>query len=151
MSMLGNDIVIRGRRHDNSYTSETEVDIISKIAKATTNEEKKHFTELLTNIHGNCNDYRVTYHKQGISDMNMVQMLELICDRMSRYESNHTVSGEFPDEEYLSYVLNGFGEVSDDLANVIKNTTKYVYNRNLVVKQSMKKEELAYHVTDKEE
>lgn len=152
MSDLGNDLAIRGRRHDNSYTSDVESAIIAKIDSAKTKEERQHYTEVLQGIHWSTNDYHVEYFPKGIYDMNMIQMIELICDRLSRYEVEHPISTELPGEECRDYVLEAFGDISPDLSEVVLNTLDYIHNKNYMVKLHMKKEkEVKYDVKKKEE
>lgn len=142
LTLIGNDLVVRGRRHDNSYTDDTEMGVFIRMKNAVTQEQKKHFGDVLSSIHGNVNDYIPAYFGEtGIKGMHILQLTEYICDKMATYEETHARMGELPSEEYYNYVLEGLGDISDDLVSIVKNTMDYVYNKNLVINRTMKQEE----------
>lgn len=142
LSSLGNDLAIRGRRHDNSYTDDTECELFIQMENAETQEQKDHYKELLHSIHGKVNDYDPLYFEEdGTVGMHILQLLEYICDKMAYYEATHIKVSAMPTQEYYDFVLEDLGEISDDLIIIIKNTIDYIYNKNMVIKRTMKQEE----------
>jgi hypothetical protein len=142
LSSLGNDLAIRGRRHDNSYTDDTESELFIQIMNAETQEQKDHFKELLNSVHGKVNDYYPSYFEEdGTRGMHILQLLEYICDKMATYEKTHIKVSAMPTQEYYDYVLEDLGDISDDLIIIIKNTMDYIYNKNMVIHRMMKQEE----------
>lgn len=139
LSSIANDLASRGRRHDNSYTDNTELTLMVNMYNATTDESKLHYKEMLDNIHANANDYLPAYHGNDLSKMNMIQLLEFIVDRVSRYET--LVSNESCDnsiESYTDYVLKDL-EVTDELRGIILNTVEYIIDRNKSIMKNLPK------------
>ena len=83
---IANDIAARGRRHDNSYTGGTEMNLLIKIANEKNANKKLELKKVLKGIHTNNNDYIPDFHDNGISGMNMVELLEFIADKISEYD-----------------------------------------------------------------
>lgn len=135
LSSVANDIAARGRRHDNSYTESVEYNLIEKYTKTSDDEDKERYLKLLKDIHSERNDYLPEYHG-GIDKMNMIQLLELIAERIvlldERYGSNDI-------ELYKSEIIENIGPISDDLKGVIENTIEYFINRNASILKSLQK------------
>ena len=138
MSLIGNDLAARGRRHDNSYSQSTEMDLIKKSFNDETEEKRKHSMELLEGVHASHNDYMVNHFDNGIKDMNILQLVEYITDKMASVDEEVE---EPTIEVYEEYVLNGVEDASDDLKSVVKNTIMYILNRNGVVKKMIDRRE----------
>ena len=159
MSTIANELVMRGRRHDNSYSSETELAIATKLLDKNLSEEEVSYNkELLDQIHGTFNDYDPRYFEQGFHEMNLIQLIEYIADKMARYEEEHLKDGKdeyiskIPSEEYHEYVLSGLGKIPTILAEFIENTIDFLidhigYTKALLNKKGMVLEE---YVKDKE-
>ena len=94
MSALGNDLAIRGRRHDNSYTDNTEIDLFIKYLSETDPHKKKRAKELLDGVHYSRNDCYPRFFDKGVSEMNMIQLIEYICERMASLEEARTTGDE---------------------------------------------------------
>ena len=149
MSALGNDLAIRGRRHDNTYTDDMESELFIKAKTASTYEERLRATEGLYNLHARNNDYYPEFHKGGLSDMNMAQIIELICERMALYEetileNGNTILSIEPDR-YYEFVLLGFPEdMPDIIKDIVRNTIDYIVDKNSVIKKMIEKREAMY-------
>ena len=139
MSSIGNDLAARGRRHDNSYSSITESGLIEKMFSKVDEETKERSMKLLESIHDSQNDYRINHHDNGVKDMNIIQLVEYITDKMASVEeeiNNPTV------EDYVSYVLSDVDDASDDLKSVIRNTVLYILNKNKVLGDMIERKEV---------
>ena len=146
MSLIGNDIGARGRRHDNSYSYKTEMDLIEKSFDCE-KERRGHYMGLLDGIHASQNDYMVKHFDNGVKDMNILQLIEYIADKMASVDEeydNPTV------EIYENYVLKDVKDASDDLKSVIKNTIMYLLNKNGVLNKMIERKEVEVYGTIEE-
>lgn len=137
LSTIGNDIAARGRRHDNSYTGETEMSLINKIISEPDKKEK--YTELLSAIHSKNNDYCPEYHG-GINEMDMIQLLEYIADEIVKVDER---GDSFSTNEYVDKVLLSITskyQISDDLNSIISNTVLYFLDRNKTILKNLEKQ-----------
>lgn len=130
LSSIANDIAARGRRHDNSYNSDSEIDILIKIKESKDPEMVNRYTEMLKSIHGNNNDYCPEFHDNDLSKMDMIQLLEFIAHKINEYDEL-IVEYNLPVNvgDYAVYVLDGL-TVDEQLKGVITNTINYVVDRN---------------------
>ena len=156
MSVLGNDLVIRGRRHDNSYSDDMEVELATRSKTSDILAERKRYAEMLENLHKAHNDYCPLYFENGLLDMNLVQIMELICDSMARYEETKTSDGNrvisINPEDYYDYVLAVFPEdIPELLQSLVKNTIDYIVDKNSVIKKMIEKREAIYSGETKKE
>lgn len=151
LSSIANDIAARGRRHDNSYTGGTEMNLLIKIANEKDANKKLELKKVLKGIHTNNNDYIPDFHDNGISGMNMIELLEFIADKISEYDLM-VINDNAPNDldAYHKYVINGL-TLSSDLSSVIKETIMYFINRNESIRKSLPKsaKELAAEELDK--
>lgn len=142
LTNIANDIAARGRRHDNSYTGDVEIALIEKIIKEP--EKKDYHKQLLDSLHAKNNDYLPDYHG-GIEEMNMIQLLEFIADRIATIDE----SGEKRDLEfYQKEIIASLPPISFDLEGVIKHTIEYFVDRNGSILRSIQKslsEEVTNH------
>jgi hypothetical protein len=120
MTILAEDIMRRGRMHDNSKTGGTE------LAALVTGK-----TELAKEIHEATNDHHVAHFTEnGIEDMNLCQLMELICDCMTHYEATHT-EYDLKDMTFytLQTILDGMRleyHVPGVLYGMVENTIKFI-------------------------
>lgn len=136
MSTIANDIAANGRRHDNSYTGDIEYRLLEKIAKENNPKDKSHYQSLLESIHAETNDYLPDFH-DGIENMNMLQLLEYIADRIARIDAREdrptTIEG------YKKEVIDSLSSLSPDLEKIIGNTVEYFINRNKSILKTLDK------------
>lgn len=155
MSKLGNDLAARGRRHDNSYSGSTELCIMEKISNTSDEDEKAHNKKLLYSIHASKNDYLPEFFENGILDMNVLQLIEFITDKVVEFEESVLKPGELSTvdvNECKKYVISKFDNVSDDVKSIIGNTVEYICDSNkAILKTLMRSEEGVDNVTHKEE
>lgn len=132
MSMIGNDLAIRGRRHDNSKSEDTEVTLAIK-AYYENGEDDNHFYNLSHATHVANNDHHPAHFENGISDMNLVQLTEYVCDIMSIAEEYY--ENEPSVENYMYEVMrdNPLG-IPSDIAILIENTIQYIITRKQQLK-----------------
>lgn len=130
LSTIANDIAANGRRHDNSYTGDTEYALIEKITKEKDPTNKAHYIELLNSVHEQNNDYYPEYN-YGIENMNMLQLLELIADKIVRIEEREDRPSDVND--YKREIISSLGHISGDLQGVIENTIEYFIDRNKAI------------------
>ncbi len=153
LAIVASDLIMRGRRHDNSYTSETEVDLF---IKAREGDQQEYHKELLSRVHENLNDYCFRYYSNGLLGMNLVQLFEYICDKMSRLEEERGIKlGEksnITKEDYINAVTAEFGELSEGFAALISNTVEYIMDANKYTKAILERKdmEIADYVKTKE-
>lgn len=136
MSSIANDLAANGRRHDNSYTGDVELNLINKIAAETDPDEKLHYKELLDSIHSENNDYCPDYHK-GISGMNMIQLIEYLSELVVRIEERQDGTSL---TDMKKEIQDSTGPLSDDMRNVINNTIEYIVDRNKAILKSLNKQ-----------
>ena len=140
MSDLANDLGARGRRHANSYTGDTELSLLMKIEESDSAEDVRRYHELLDEIHAKNNDYEPNFHKY-IGEMNMIQLIEFIVDRVAVYD-RLVVEDGYPNafEGYVSNIMMDLPNISDDLRGVIRETILYVVDRNKSIAKNLAKE-----------
>ncbi|MCM1219761.1 MAG: DUF5662 family protein [Lachnospiraceae bacterium] len=159
LSSLGNDLAIRGRRHDNTYSETVEMNQFAafyNVEPGDPDRDKKrqHHVDLVVAIHKQRNDYYHEFFDHGIMEMNMLQLMEYICDRITLWEEHKAgnispINYEiFMDEEsrddLTHYVLAGLPELSPDLESIVTNTVYYILHRNEVIKQIVERSERIY-------
>ena len=147
MSLIGNDLAANGRRHDNSYSSTTESGLINMMFESNDNDKKKRSLELLESIHDSQNDYRINHHDNGVKDMNILQLIQYVADKMASVEEEI----EKPSiEDYEKYVMSDIENASDDLKSVIKNSIMYLLNKNGVLSKMIERKEVEGYGSYKE-
>ena len=135
---IANDIAARGRRHDNSYTGDVEITLIEKIIKEP--DKKEYHKKLLDSLHAKNNDYLPDYHG-GIEEMNMIQLLEFIADKIATIDER----GEQLDlKSYQKEIISMLPPISFDLQYVIEHTIEYFIDRNGSILRSLQKSEAEY-------
>lgn len=150
LSTIANDIAVRGRRHDNSYTEDTELELSIKLKKADNVEDIERISKILHNLHAKNNDYLPDFHNGDVSKMNMIQLLEFIADCVTKCDEELLgLNIEFDDNEsvfgfYYKYIMDELPEISDDLLSIIKNTVDYMIDRNSVILKSLPKNSAEY-------
>lgn len=148
MSVLGNDLAIRGRRHDNSYTGDTESELFIKAKTSKDINNRMRYGLMVQNLHEGSNDYLPGYHENGLSDMNLVQLIELICDNMAALEerisnpNNGDTEVKLNPEDYYDAALERIPEDTPDIVkDMIRNTVDYIVDKNAVIKGMIEKRE----------
>lgn len=69
--------------------------------------------------HYACNRHHPQHFKNGIDDMNMIDILEMLCDWGARHDDAHGAFADFLDVQQERY---GF---SDQLLRIMQNTAEY--------------------------
>lgn len=159
MSSLGNDLAIRGRRHDNSYSETVETNQFMAFYNVSTSDPERfkkrdHHASLVREIHKQRNDYLYGFFDNGVNDMNMLQIMEYICDRITLWEEfkagvispiNYDIlMDDESKEDIRHYILTGLPELSPDMKSVVLNTVDYILDRNAVIKQILERGERTY-------
>lgn len=149
MSTIAYDLSKRGRSHDNTLTSSTEMSIAMQTLSGTPEQiaEKK---KLLDAIHGSQSDYDPRYYQNGLHEMNLNQLIEFICDKMAKYEEMYpqqlgddAIIFNATVREYTDYVLSYFDKkLPDVLNNLIENTIAWMvdsvgYTKSLFERKEM--------------
>lgn len=152
LSVLGNDLAIRGRRHDNSYTDDTESTLFIKAKTAKDISERERYSQLLNRLHEQNNDYLPNYHDRGLSGMNLVQLMEFICDGMATFEEDVIKSKDdgntmvdLEPKDYYDAVLERIPEDTPEVVkDMIQNTIDYIVDKNSAIKRMIEKREMLY-------
>lgn len=140
-SAMANCLVARGRRHDNSYTDATETQLFIKFLSAKTEEDRTHYKEVLDKVHRNNNDYYPDYFERGLMEMNLLQLMEYIAEKMTTYEESVEEKDRTTDG-YISAVLDPLqGQVDLKLRRLIINTVLYTidsvgYTKSMLEKKN---------------
>ena len=156
MSIIAQDLMTRSRRHDNSYSGDTEIAIAVK-ANSPIPSIRERNKKLLKGIHDTMNDYCPAYFKGGIKDMTMIQLIEFIADRMARCEEESVTEDGRPKEisfeDYYNFMKGDLGDdVPDALQSIILNTIQCIIDNNKYTAGMLKKKgmELEEYVKVKE-
>lgn len=159
LSSIGNDLAIRGRRHDNSYSETVETNQFMAFYNVSTGDSERfkkrdHHASLVREIHKQRNDYIPGFFDNGVDGMNMLQLMEYICDRITLWDEfkagiispiNYDIlMDEKSKEDVRHYVLTGLPKLSSDMESVVLNTIEYVLDRNTVLKQVLERSERTY-------
>lgn len=138
MEIMSRDIRRKGRLHDVSKLSGIEASMgemfqedYNKINVAIplmpdiekyNNEMAPAFVEHFKN-----NDHHVEHFKNGLSDMNILQLTELLCDSLA-----HMIEKGYAKYECLEKIEFQLKScnASDDLISIAKNTIDYLYEEN---------------------
>lgn len=165
LSELGNDLAIRGRRHDNSYSETVETNQFMAFYNVSANDpdrfkKRDHHADLVKEIHKQRNDYLCGFFDNGIADMNMLQLMEYLCDRITLWEEfkagtispiNYDIlMDEESKNDIKHYILAGLPDLSPELKSIVLNTVDYILNRNAVIKQLLERGERTYGETKEE-
>ena len=127
MQSLANDLFRRATIHDNSKFSPEEFEAyeeafpnLAKYAYGTPElRAELHKIKPAIEHHFKVNDHHPEYHEQGVNEMNLVQLLEMLCDWMAASERSQTnfLQGLEMNKERF--------HIDDQLFEVIKNTVKW--------------------------
>jgi hypothetical protein len=133
MNKVAKIIEERGEKHDNSKLEEPEFSLFSKhtsqLAKLTYGslEYKKALEDLrpaLVHHYAN-NRHHTEYYKNGIKEMNFIDLIEMTCDwygATKRHENGNIY-------ESLKINKSRFS-ISDDLIRIIENTVRLIESIN---------------------
>lgn len=134
MRRMSNDLRSRGNRHDISKFSGIEATIggmnyeeYSKInvlhPNASDVQEYTEKTKAALIEHYKLNDHHIEHFENGLSDMSLVQLAELICDSVA-----HLTERGYTPTECVCEIENQFKkyESSDEIVSIVKNTVKYL-------------------------
>jgi len=146
MSIIAQDLMARSRRHDNSYSEETEMVIAVKANSPIPSIRNKN-KQLLKGVHDAMNDYCPAYYKNGLKGMTLIQLIEFISDRMARCEEESVTDDGLPKklstEDYYNFMKGDFGvELSDTFHDVIMNTIECIIDNNKYIKGILQKKEM---------
>lgn len=165
MSSLGNDLAMRGRRHDNTYSETVESNRFAEfynipLGDPDRDKKRDNCANLVKNLHKQRNDYFPEFFEGGITEMNMLQLIEYICDRITLWEelkagiispiNYDALSDPENKDDLYHYVLAGLPELSPDMEVVISNTVDYILDRNTILKRIMERGERTYGEAKKE-
>ena len=119
------DLMERQEQHDQTKLQTPEVEIFEEYTPKLKNceygsdEYKRYMKEMKVAIdhHNKCNRHHPEHHPNGISDMNLIDLIEMICDWKAA-SLRHTTGNV-----YKSIEINQerFG-YSDELKKIFKNT-----------------------------
>lgn len=148
LKSIGDDLVIRGRTHDNSYTEPTEAAIYSKMLDTKDDMSKKKYKTMLDGIHMMNNDYYPKFHDNDLSKMNMIQLIIFITDSVVKLEEKALDTGTALSlEVYKEHVIRSFGTtLSPDLEGIIGETVEYIVDRNKSILKNLPKNDYKYDV-----
>lgn len=114
MSLMANDLAKRGRRHDNSKTGDTELDLYLR-AK---NEPAVNNRILAESLHAATNDHHISFFGGNVAKMNLFQLMEFVADQMVHVEdaiTNPTI------DDYMDVITHQLNNPSD--SNSDENNT----------------------------
>lgn len=128
MSVLARELVTRGNTHDNSKLKTPEVDIYSahieelSSAKYGTPEYDAVLDKIKPALdhHHKENDHHPQHFENGIVDMNLVQMLEMLCDI--------TIAAEMKGQDILESLPEWMkrNDVPENYYTILRNTIKHI-------------------------
>lgn len=165
LSSLGNDLAIRGRRHDNTYSEPVEMNRFAEfynisLSDAARDEKRDRCADMVKNLHKKRNDYLYGFFENGINGMNMLQLMEYICDRITLWEEfkagnispiNYDIlMDETSRNDVRHYVLVGLPELSPDMKAVVLNTVDYILDKNAILKKIVERGNQTYGEAQKE-
>lgn len=130
LNVVITELISRGEKHDQSKLCAPEVELFTehtKNLKDTTygSEEYKRFLEQLKPAlehHYANNRHHPEFHKDGINDMNLIDLLEMFCDWKAASERHN-------DGNILKSIEHNGGrfEMSPQLIRIFENTAKYLF------------------------
>lgn len=146
MGIIAQDLMARSRRHDNSYSEETEMSIAIKANSPIPSIRKKN-KALLKGVHDAMNDYCPNYFSNGLKGMTLIQLIEFISDRMARCEEESITDDGLPmnlsAEDYFNFMKEDFGmELSEELHSIVMNTIECIIDNNKYIKGMLMKKEM---------
>lgn len=159
LSSLGNDLAIRGRRHDNTYSEPVEMNRFAEFYNISMSDEdrdtkRNRCADMVKNLHKMRNDYFHEFFEDGIKEMNMLQLMEYICDRVTLWEEfkagnispiNYDILlDKSSRDDVKHYVLAGLPEMSPDMTVVVINTVDYILDKNAVLKRVVERGNRTY-------
>lgn len=129
------ELLNRGENHDQSKLETPEVEVFdkmtSKLAKTTYGSEK--YKQFLIDMkpalehHYANNRHHPEHHKSGISDMNLIDILEMFCDWKAssmRHEDGNLLKSIEINQKRFNY--------SDELKVILENTAKWIDSQIIV-------------------
>ena len=122
-------LLLKAEKHDESKFSEEELPIFKKytpLLKDTTYGSKiyrKYLEEMKPALdhHYKVNDHHPEHHKQGIKGMNLLDIVEMLCDWYSATKRH--ADGDIIKSIKLNQKRFGF---SDELRDILLNTVNYL-------------------------
>lgn len=138
MGNVANEIRKRGKLHDVSKLSGIEASFgemyyedYTKINKPLALEPDiaKYNEEMAPAFveHSKRNDHHIEHFKNGLSDMNILQITEFLCDNLAHMREKGYVKYECV--EKIEFLLKSHG-ASDDLVSIAKNTIEHLYEED---------------------
>lgn len=133
------ELLYRGERHDASKLESPEVEgfdeLTDKLRGSTYNSpEYLQFRKDLKPIldhHYAHNRHHPEHHKEGITDMNLIDLLEMICDWKAssmRHNDGNILKSIEVNQERFGY--------SDELRRILENTAKWIDTKDVYHKVS---------------
>lgn len=134
MKRIANELRRRGVRHDNSKFSGIEatiggmyhddynkINVLCPHKSDVENYAEK--TKAASTEHYKLNDHHVEHFENGLSDMNLIQLTELICDNVAHFKERGYAPTECVYEVGVLFKSHG---ASDDIISIMKNTVQYL-------------------------
>jgi Family of unknown function (DUF5662) len=126
MSRATGNLIRRSNSHDNSKFGSEEFEAyngaFAELQQYTygTEEYRAALRKIKPAIkhHYSVNDHHPEYHEHGVADMNLIQVLEMVCDWMAASDRSGSRSG-------FDINKTRFG-IDDQLFEIIMNTVKYI-------------------------
>jgi hypothetical protein len=129
------ELLNRGENHDQSKLETPEVEVFdkmtSKLAKTTygSNKYKQFLVDMKPALdhHYAHNRHHPEHHKNGIADMNLIDILEMVCDwRASsmRHQDGNILKSIELNQKRFNY--------SDELKSILENTAKWMDSQTVI-------------------
>lgn len=134
MKRVSNELRKRGSRHDNSKFSGLEASLgdmyhneYAKINVLTPSkadvDDYVNKTQAATIEHYKLNDHHVEHFEHGLNDMDLIQIIELVCDSLAHLKERGHTDSECVREIERQFINYG---ASNDIIDVVKNTVKHL-------------------------
>lgn len=138
MSHIANDLAANGRRHDNSYTDDTEAELFIKVLNSKSETEKQRHMDVLDGLHNHRNMYHPVFFEGDIRKMNLLDLIQYVCDSMSRCEEYVGGTPKFDYYcDFLDKTLKLSSNVTDDMLASLHETIRYILDRDGVLKERL--------------
>lgn len=124
LNAVAQDLMTRGRVHDNSVTDDTEMILNYKCITSPGGDVHK-YEEMVKGLHAQNNDHHIDYFPDGLYDMNLIQLMEYIADQMARLDAATDTTG-WTSAEYVNHF--DCSDITNPLKYIIKETVDYILN-----------------------
>lgn len=103
MAVVAQDLMTRGRVHDNSISDDTEMILNYQALIAEDKDKQEDYQDMAEHLHKSNNDHHPEHFESGLCDMSLVQLLEFVIDQMVIIET--TTDDELcSGEDYIKHM-----------------------------------------------